>query len=99
MLQTLGGFGDDERVVTLDDIIGDDETAPYRQTVHEIAIVSPGHVLAVNCPRHVFAQYLTIVGGTGDTRATPVLGIDEMGSFESLALVVLHTGVAHKTRV
>ena len=40
----VGSLWDDEGVLTLDDIVGDDEVAAHGQTVQELTIVGPRHV-------------------------------------------------------
>ena len=86
-------------MVALYHVVGDDEAAANGQAVHEIAVVGPRHVLGVDGPTAVVADNLSIVLRTGHARATPVLGIDEMGAFQGLALVVFHASVAHEFRV
>lgn len=46
----VGGFGYDERIGALDDIIGHNEAASYGQTVHELSVVGDGHVGCVDGP-------------------------------------------------
>ena len=46
----VGSLGDDKGVGTLDDIVGDDESAAHGQAVHELGVVGPRHVLRVNSP-------------------------------------------------
>ena len=67
--------------------------------MHELAVVGPTHVLLVDGPTHVLAQDLTILCWVFYARATPVLGIYEVGTFQSLLLVVFHLGIAYKLRV
>ena len=67
--------------------------------MHEECVVGHCHLTFINSPRHILQDYLSVVFGTSDTWATPVLGIDEVCSFECLHLVVFHAGIAHKLRV
>ncbi len=47
---TVGSLGNNEAMVTLNDVVGDNQAASNRQAMHEIAIVCPTHVLAINGP-------------------------------------------------
>ena len=67
--------------------------------MHEAGVVGPRHVLSIYRPRHILREDLTVVGSLRDTGAAPVLSIDEVGTFESLALVVLHACIADEFRV
>ena len=94
-----GCLGDYKAVWALDNIVGNDEVAANGQTVHELTIVSPRHVLGVNRPRHIFAGNLTIVGRICYAWVTPVLSVDKVGALEGFLLVVLHTGIAYELRI
>ena len=95
----VGGFGYDERVGAFYHVVGNDETAAHRQTVHELAVVGHSHVSSIDGPRHVFAQDLSIVGSVGHTWATPVLRIHKVGTLKRLHLVILNASIAHKLGV
>ena len=47
---TVGSLGNNEAMVTLNDVVGDNQAASNRQAMHEIAIVCPTHVLAIDGP-------------------------------------------------
>ena len=67
--------------------------------MHEATIISPAHVLLVDGPAHILAQNLTILCWVFYAWAAPVLGINEVCTFQSLLLVVLHLGIAYELRV
>ena len=70
--------------------------------MHEEGVVGDSHLAVADGPGGivvVVAQHLAVVVRTSDTRTAPVLGIDEVGSFESLHLVVFHAGIAHELGV
>lgn len=47
---TVCSLGNNEAMVTLNDVVGDNQAASNRQAMHEIAIVCPTHVLAIDGP-------------------------------------------------
>ena len=61
--------------------------------MHEEGIVGESHFLGVDSPGTVGGEHFAIVGVSV---GRPVFGIDEIGAFESLELVVLHAGLAHE---
>ena len=70
--------------------------------MHEEALIGDGHLAVADGPGGivvVVTEHLAVVFGTGHTWATPVLGIDEVGTFEGSHLVVFNTGIADEQRV
>ena len=62
--------------------------------MHEVSVVSHGHVALVHDPAHVLAEDLSVIGWICHAWAAPVLRIDEVGSLKGFHLVVLDFGVS-----
>ena len=67
--------------------------------MHEATIVGPAHVLLVDGPAHILAQDFAILCWVFHARTAPVLGINEVCTFQRLFLVVLYLGIAYELRV
>ena len=98
----IGCLRDDKTGGSLDDLVSNDHVATNGQAMHEVSLVGDCHLAAADGPVEVvavIAQHLAVVGGTGDARAAPVLGVDEISILEGFHLVVLDRCIAQEGRV
>ena len=79
-----------------DHLVRDDHVAPYGQAVHEAGVVRERHLLRIDRPCAVARQHLAVIGVR---IGGPVLGVDEVGAFEGLALGLFDARRAHELRV
>lgn len=80
----VGGFGiTSERSPY--HLVGHNHIAAHRQAVHEVGVASECHLLGGDGPVHILADDFSVVGSR---EATPVFGINKVGTTQSLVLVV-----------
>ena len=65
----------------------------------EEGVVGYRHLPFRHRPGHILAEDLAVIGGIRDTGAAPVLGVDEVGAFEGLHLVVFYLRATDEFRI
>ena len=93
---TIGSLWNHQRTFTFNDLVGNNHITSDRQTVHKVSIVRHSHLAFAHSPVAVGREHLALVVAS---ICSPVLGIDKIGTLESLHLIIFHAGIANESWV